>query len=133
MSSSKSADFVDYYDVLGVSPTAELHEIRRAYIIKAKQYHPDAGGSIDMMRSLNAAYKTLRDSASKAAYDVLHGFHTGATSQAGYRYADGREVNSVTDMSDKEIDSFLDSLLAEYRNGPPKTKQSLRQRLKNLL
>lgn len=133
MSSSSSAEFVDYYDVLGVEPTAQIQEIRRAYIIKAKQHHPDAGGSIEAMQRLNTAYKTLKSSTAKAAYDMLHSFHVGSTSPGDYRYADGREVKDVTDMSDAEIDSFLDNLFTEYRNGPPKPEQSAWQRIKKII
>lgn len=130
-SSDASAGFVDYYEVLGIEPTAEISEIRRAYILKAKRHHPDAGGSPEMMRQLNRAYKTLKDTTSKASYDLLHGFKVGSTKPGDYRYGDGREINEVSDMKDEEIDSFLDSLLVEYRDGAPKTKQGVRQWLKN--
>jgi curved DNA-binding protein CbpA len=133
MSSAENTTFVDFYEVLGVQPNAEMSEIRRAYILKAKEHHPDAGGSVEMMRKLNTAYKTLKDSTAKAAYDMLHGFHTGTTTPSDYRYNDGREVRDVSDMDDQEIDAFLDSLLAEYRNGPSKEKQSITERLKNYL
>lgn len=131
--SAAGADFVDYYDVLGVEPSAEVHEIRRAYIIKAKEHHPDAGGSIDMMRTLNTAYKTLKDSTTKAAYDLLHQFHSDSAVPSDYRYSDGREVRDVTDMNDEEIDLFLDNLMAEYKNGPTKAKPTVGQRLKQYL
>jgi curved DNA-binding protein CbpA len=131
MSEHKSSDFVDYYEVLGVQPSAEVAEIRRAYLLLAKEHHPDAGGSTETMQQLNTAYKTLTSSTAKAAYDMLHSFHGGKT-QTDYKYTDGREVNDVTDMSDTEIDEFLDSLLKEYRNGPPKAKQSVRKRFKRL-
>lgn len=133
MSSRESKTFVDYYEVLGIAPTAGFREIRRAYIVKAKKYHPDAGGSIEEMRLLNKAYKTLKDTSDKAAYDLLHGFHTGNTSPGDYRYEDGREVRTVHDMEDNEIDSFLDSLLSEYRYGPPKSKPGLQHWLKKFL
>lgn len=133
MSSADSANFVDYYEVLGVAPASEFEEIRRAYILKAKEHHPDTGGSIEMMRQLNTAYKTLKDSTSKAAYDMLHSFHMGTTHPNDYSYSDGRKVSGVNDMADDEIDSFLDSLLSEYRHGVPKSKLTFRQWLKQYL
>jgi curved DNA-binding protein CbpA len=132
MGSREHTNFVDYYKLLGLGPTAEIPEIRRAYIRKAKQHHPDAGGSTEMMRELNHAYKTLTSSSSKAAYDLLHSFHSGTTKPSDYRYSDNREVNDVTDMTDDEIDGFLDNLFAEYRNGPPKSETPKKQWFKKL-
>ncbi|HSH18581.1 MAG TPA: DnaJ domain-containing protein [Candidatus Saccharimonadales bacterium] len=133
MSSPTGRDFVDYYELLGLHPTAEIADIRRAYILKAKQHHPDAGGSTEDMQQLNSAYKTLISPTGKAAYDMLHSFHTGSTQPGEYRYGNGREVHAVDDMTDEEIDAFMDHLYAEYRNGPPKTKQGVRQWFKKLL
>lgn len=86
-----------------------------------------------MMQRLNTAYKTLKSSTGKAAYDMLHGFHTGSTSPGDYHYSDGRQVNGVTDMADDEIDAFLNNLLAEYRDGPPAEKHGLGHWLKTYL
>lgn len=135
MTSSGSSKFVDYYELLGVSHDADIAQIRRAFIRQAKQHHPDAGGTDDTMQHLNAAYKTLMSATAKAAYDMLHSFHTGSTKPGDYKYQDGRTVNTVTDMEDDEIDSFLDNLFAEYRNGPPKAsepKPTVKQRVKKL-
>jgi curved DNA-binding protein CbpA len=132
MSSSSRVEFVDYYELLGIKPTAEIHEIRRAFILRAKQHHPDAGGSTETMQRLNSAYRTLASSTSKASYDLMHNFHIGNTKPSDYRYSGGREVNDVTDMTDTEIDSFLDELFTEYRQGPPTRKQGLRLWFKKL-
>jgi curved DNA-binding protein CbpA len=133
MSVQGSADFVDFYKLLGVKPSSELSQIRRAFILKAKEHHPDAGGSTEYMQQLNKAYKTLTSSSSKAAYDMLHSFHSGNTKPSDYKYSEGREVHDVDDMTDDEIDGFLDTLFEEYRNGPPKTKQGVRQWFKKIL
>ena len=47
------------YQLLGITPSATLEEIREAYRRKAKQYHPDKGGDPDMMRALTEAYQKL--------------------------------------------------------------------------
>lgn len=130
MESPNNAQFVDYYELLGVKPTASIDEIRRAYLLLAKQHHPDAGGSAEKMKSLNVAYRTLAGANTKAAYDMLHNFHIGSVGTSDYRYSDGREVHDVSDMKDSEVDSFLDNLLAEYRNGPPKQKYTIKQKIR---
>lgn len=127
-----SAGFVDYYELLGVHPSAETTEIRRAYILKAKEYHPDAGGSAKIMRLLNKAYKTLRDSSEKAAYDMLHSFHTGSAMPGEYNYNDNITGRTAAAADSDAVDAFLDTLLEEYRNGPPKPRQGVRQWFKRI-
>lgn len=130
MDNSANSTFIDYYALLGVEPDAEIDEIRRAYLFLAKQNHPDAGGSVEMMQSINAAYRTLTSTSAKAAYDMLHSFHVDSESPGTYRYENGREVANVSDLKDDEIDVFLDTLFEEYRNGPPKEKQGIGKRFR---
>lgn len=58
-----------HYDVLGVTPSATTAEVRAAYRAKARDHHPDAGGDVDRMRQLNAAWQVLGDVTRRAAYD----------------------------------------------------------------
>ena len=37
--------FIDYYSILGVSKTSSEKEVRKAYLLLAKQYHPDKNPS----------------------------------------------------------------------------------------
>ena len=50
------------FRLLGLSPTASLDEVERAYRQKAKKHHPDHGGDDDTMRALNEAYNRIRKS-----------------------------------------------------------------------
>jgi DnaJ-like protein len=59
----------DLYRVLGVAPDASADEIRAAYRLKAKQCHPDAGGSHQRMIELVAAWEVLGDPTRRALYD----------------------------------------------------------------
>ncbi|TVR30919.1 MAG: hypothetical protein EA404_11100 [Spirochaetaceae bacterium] len=60
----------DYYRTLGVPRDADSQDIKRAYRRRAKEVHPDAGGSDDARFSdLNQAYHTLRDSTSRREHD----------------------------------------------------------------
>ena len=110
-------EFVDYYKLLDLEPNASSMQIRQAFIKKAKHHHPDVGGSTDSMRHLNLAYKTLASYSHKAAYDLLHSFHTG-TNEIKYKAVDpkSKTQSSKDDLSDEYIDWFLDTVYAEYSN-----------------
>jgi molecular chaperone DnaJ len=60
----------NYYAILGVLPTATLDEIRSAYRIRAKQFHPDRYGenSAPFLR-VQEAYDVLGDPTSRRSYD----------------------------------------------------------------
>lgn len=64
--------FVDYYKVLGIKKTASLQQIRKSYLLKAKEHHPDRGGQEERMNRVNEAYETLKDPRTRALYDELH-------------------------------------------------------------
>jgi hypothetical protein len=58
-----------HYEVLDVPGWASRDQIHRAYLRRARQAHPDAGGSEATMRELNAAWTVLGDPARRRAYD----------------------------------------------------------------
>ncbi|MGH2497059.1 MAG: DnaJ domain-containing protein [Ktedonobacteraceae bacterium] len=61
----------NYYDILEVSPSATLAEIKRAYHRLARLHHPDLNKqALDThIKRLNEAYNVLRDLQKRAAYD----------------------------------------------------------------
>jgi hypothetical protein len=60
---------MDYYKILGVSPSATAAEIKTAYHQAAKRAHPDAGGSAEAMQRVNEAYATLSNQLDRREYD----------------------------------------------------------------
>ena len=60
---------IDLYDVLGVSVAATLGEIKAAYWRRAKNVHPDSGGSPNEFLEVNLAYTVLSDPERRAHYD----------------------------------------------------------------
>lgn len=63
-----------HYEVLGVSTSASAAEIKRAYRLQARRYHPDvAGTDYAVMQALNQAWATLGDPVRRQAYDRMLG------------------------------------------------------------
>ncbi len=57
------------YAVLGVGALADIDTIRHAYRALAREHHPDFGGDLRRMMSVNEAWHTLGDPERRASYD----------------------------------------------------------------
>jgi curved DNA-binding protein len=66
--------FIDFYEVLQISPNADSDTIHRIYRILAQRFHPDnqETGNPENFKTLTDAYHTLTDPEKRAAYDVQH-------------------------------------------------------------
>ena len=66
--------FVDFYEILELSPGASFETIENTYRYHAKRLHPDAGatGSSEKFKRLVQAYTVLRDPTKRAAYDAAY-------------------------------------------------------------
>lgn len=62
----------DYYEILGVSKTADADELKSAYRRLAKKYHPDLNKTpeaAEKFKEINEAYEVLGDDKKRANYD----------------------------------------------------------------
>jgi DnaJ-class molecular chaperone len=62
----------DHYTALGLSSSATLTDIKKAFRQKASQYHPDRNTDADAparFRAVQEAYEVLSDDAQRLAYD----------------------------------------------------------------
>jgi curved DNA-binding protein CbpA len=67
-------NFIDHYEILGVSPDADADAIKKAYRALIKRHHPDIGGDTEFCALLNEAYAVLSDAQRRAEFDALrHG------------------------------------------------------------
>jgi hypothetical protein len=65
-------DFIDYYEVLQISPKADNETIHRVFRMQAARYHPDnkQTGNAERFRMLSRIYETLVDPKRREQYDI---------------------------------------------------------------
>ncbi len=70
----ENGSFIDCYEILQVSPNADLETIERVYRLLAKKYHPDNNqtGNAAKFDALTKAYRLLSDIEKRAAYDARY-------------------------------------------------------------
>jgi molecular chaperone DnaJ len=100
----------DFYDILGVSKSANADELKRAYRKLAMKYHPDrnAGDKTaeQKFKDLNEAYDVLKDDQKRAAYDR---FGHAAFEQGGGRGPGdfGFAAGGFADIFDEMFGEFM--------------------------
>lgn len=64
--------FIDFYELMQISPNAEAETIQRVYRMLAARYHPDnpQTGDPDRFVRLREAYNVLSNRETRAAYDL---------------------------------------------------------------
>jgi curved DNA-binding protein CbpA len=65
-------EFIDFYELMQISPNAEAETVQRVYRMLAARYHPDntQTGDPDKFVKLNSAYRILSNPDSRATYDL---------------------------------------------------------------
>ena len=101
-------EFVDYYETLQVSPSAEPETIHRVYRLLAQRWHPDnrETGDVAKFRAVHSAYVVLSDPAQRAQYDVHHAAERQTRwriASTAPRSADHFEMERVTRLAVLEI------------------------------
>ena len=64
-----AASETDYYDILGVDRSADAKTIKRAFLRKARQLHPDVSDdphAEEKFKQVNEAYAVLSDERKRA-------------------------------------------------------------------
>jgi len=69
-----SAGFIDFYEILEISPNANPGTIERMFRYLAQRYHPDNPETGDRVRfdAIMEAHTTLKDPITRVQYDIGH-------------------------------------------------------------
>lgn len=122
--------FKDYYETLGLEPTAGDAEIKTAYRRLARKYHPDVSKEADAeerFKAVNEAYEALRDPAKRKAYDQIRsrGYRPGDDVQPGpqgfgdFGGVDFEEIFAGGGAGGGFSD-FFENLFGQSRRGGPR-------------
>src|SRR5713101_4906749 len=116
--SSMATSKRDYYEVLGVSRSADEEEIKKAFRRLAKQYHPDANkeqGAEARFIEVNEAYEILSDPQKRAAYDRYG--HAAVGNGGGTGFSDFGDFGSFSSINDLFETFFSGTAGAQRRAG----------------
>lgn len=122
------------YELLGVTPRADLDAIKRAYRGLAKELHPDvnAGGEAasEHFKEITAAYNLLADRKKRAEYDLTRMMRGAARPDAEPWQTDGAWVDFERDESTGERLADLFGDIAGTRMGRVKGVAATSLRMK---
>ena len=112
------ADKRDYYEILGVDRDADARTIKRAFLKKARQVHPDVSDdphAEEKFKELNEAYSVLSDEQKRANYDR-------------FGTAEGPAGSSFVDLSDIFGGGGFDDIFSSFFGGGSPRGASTRRR-----
>lgn len=108
----------NHYATLGLDRRCTAEQIRDAYRLLAKQYHPDlnngSAAAVKRTQELNSAYETLNDPESRAAYDA----ELSAANKASKSRVAKSSQNLTQDLH-LRIEEFLRGTRREVRVNDP--------------
>jgi curved DNA-binding protein CbpA len=99
----EGSEFIDFYEVLEISPNANSETIDRIFRYFAQRYHPDNPESGDRARFdiVMEAYNTLKDPANRAQYDIQHKNHSSFRWKLAKEASDGQSIERDVDVQNR--------------------------------
>lgn len=111
----------DYYDLLGVSRTADKDEIKRAFRRLARKYHPDVNkeeGAEERFKEINRAYEVLSDPEKRGRYDRFGEAGVGS-GVPGAGFSDFSDIpGGFADIFETFFGGFNNTAKTRRRSGP---------------
>jgi curved DNA-binding protein len=137
-------EFKDYYEILGVAPTADKKAIKQTFRKLARKYHPDVNPgnkkAEETFKAMNEAYQVLSDTDQRKKYDDLRDQY-GRWQKAGHRQQDfdwqnwspqpgqgGRPYGTPEDLADlfgneMPYSDFFASIFGQPRGPAPGSRK----------
>ena len=99
----ESSEFVDYYEILEISPNADSGTIQRMFRYLAQRYHPDNRDTGDRLRFdvILEAYNRLKDPIKRARYDIQHKNHSAFRWRLCEEASDSKGIERDVDIQNK--------------------------------
>jgi curved DNA-binding protein CbpA len=99
----EASSFIDYYEILEISPNANSGTIDRMFRYLAQRYHPDNQETGDRLcfDKIVEANDTLRDPVKRAQYDIQHKNHSGFRWKLAEEASDSKGIARDVDIQDK--------------------------------
>ena len=108
--------FIDYYEILQLSPRATGETVERVYRMLAKRYHPDnqESGDSNKFHVVQEAYEVLSDAERRAAYDVKYD----AEQDVQWKIFDQKSASDGREEDRRILHGILSVLYIERRRNP---------------
>src|SRR5258706_6857484 len=99
----EASGYIDYYEILEISPNANSGTIDRMFRYLAQRYHPDNQDTGDLPRFTEVveANNTLKDPVTRAQYDVQHKTQSGFRWKLTEEASDSKGIARDIDIQDK--------------------------------
>lgn len=123
-----SSAFVNYYEVLGVTSSATADELRRAYRILARRYHPDVNpgkSSEERFKSIAHAYDVLSDPERRRQFDIeLGGAERARNSERLRGYARAQQQQHARRRAQQRYEEYARQQSGPARRTSPEREQA---------
>jgi curved DNA-binding protein CbpA len=99
----EASKFIDYYEMLEISPNASSATIERIFRYAARRYHPDNPDTGDrgLFDAIMEAHNTLRDPIKRAQYDIEHKNYSSFRWKLAEEASDSKGIERDVDIQNK--------------------------------
>lgn len=100
-----TGDFIDYYEILEISPNANPETVERMFRYFAQRYHPDNVATADRARfdTVVEAHQILRDPIKRASYDLARANQSTMRAKLVDEVGDATSIELGLDVQNKVL------------------------------